>query len=117
CISQQFSNLFNGYTQAYNNKYNRKGSLFTPNFKRKLITSEVYFARLVVYIHNNPVYHGFVNSPADWLYSSYLAYMLNKSTNVEIKDGLDWFGGIIAFRDLHKELNQEKLHQYFGSRL
>jgi len=36
-ISQQFSNLFNSYTKAINKKYNRKGSLFTPRFKRKEI--------------------------------------------------------------------------------
>jgi REP element-mobilizing transposase RayT len=33
-ISQQFSNLFNSYTKAYNKKYDRKGSLFIPNFRR-----------------------------------------------------------------------------------
>jgi len=114
CISRQFGNLFNGYTQAYNNKFNRKGSLFVPNFRRKLINSEKYFARLMVYIHNNPVYHGFVDSSGDWLYSSYLAYILNKSTNVEIREGLDLFGGIEAFKDLHLKINQEKLHLIFG---
>ena len=42
-ISRQFSHLFNGYTQAYNKVYDRKGSLFIPNFKRKLIDSDIYF--------------------------------------------------------------------------
>jgi len=36
-ISQQFSNLFNAYTKAFNKMHNRKGSLFIPNFKRKEI--------------------------------------------------------------------------------
>jgi putative transposase len=32
-ISQQFSNLFNGYTKAFNKMYDRKGSLFIPNIE------------------------------------------------------------------------------------
>jgi len=59
-ISRRFSHLFNGYTQAYNKKYDRIGSLFTPNFKRKLIDTDEYFTRLITYIHHNPIHHGFV---------------------------------------------------------
>ncbi len=33
-MSKQFSNLFNGYTKAFNKQQNRKGSLFIPRFKR-----------------------------------------------------------------------------------
>lgn len=109
CISQQFSNLFNAYTKAFNNKYNRKGSLFIPNFERKLIDSEEYCARLTIYIHYNPVYHKFVKSPNEWPYSSWRAYLFDKNTNVEIKEGLDWFGGIGNFKALHSRLKQEKL--------
>ncbi|HSY61275.1 MAG TPA: hypothetical protein VK796_05330, partial [Cytophaga sp.] len=58
-ISQQFSNLFNAYTKAFNKMYNRKGSLFIPNFKRKEINNETYMTQLMAYIHNNPVHHGF----------------------------------------------------------
>jgi REP element-mobilizing transposase RayT len=59
-ISQQFSNLLNGYTKAYNKKYDRKGSLFMPNFKRKIIDSDEYYTGMIVYIHNNPIHHNFV---------------------------------------------------------
>lgn len=43
-ISRQFSHLFNGYTQAFNKRYGRKGSLFMPNFKRKLVVNDLYFS-------------------------------------------------------------------------
>ncbi|MEX0648456.1 MAG: hypothetical protein WD139_11770 [Balneolaceae bacterium] len=52
-ISQQFSNLFNAYTKAFNKYYERKGSLFISNFKRKQINSDNYFGTLIAYIHNN----------------------------------------------------------------
>jgi len=58
--SKQFSHFFNAYTQSINKRYHRTGSLFEKNFERKQITSESYFQKLIYYIHNNPVHHGFV---------------------------------------------------------
>lgn len=54
-ISQQFSNLFNSYAQAFNKENNRKGSLFLNRFKRKIIKDEKYLKKLIHYIHYNPV--------------------------------------------------------------
>ncbi len=34
-LSKKFSNLFSSYTQAFNKLYQRRGSLFIKNFKRK----------------------------------------------------------------------------------
>jgi putative transposase len=73
-ISQQFSNLFNSYAQAYNRKFDRKGNLFIPRFKRKLVEDDSYYNDLLAYIHNNPVHHGFVENPEDWKFSSYHQY-------------------------------------------
>ena len=50
-ISRQFSHLFNSYTQAYNKRYSRKGSLFMSNFKRRAIVSPDHFLTLLLYIH------------------------------------------------------------------
>jgi REP element-mobilizing transposase RayT len=80
-ISQRFSNLFNGYTQAYNRMFERKGNLFIPRFKRKLVDNEAYFAELVDYIHNNPVHHGFVSNPEDWEFSSWQHSKKQQNTN------------------------------------
>lgn len=68
-LSQQFSNLFNGYTKAINKRFKRYGSLFNPRFKRKIIPEE-HLIDLINYIHNNPVHHGFTTSIYDWPYSS-----------------------------------------------
>jgi putative transposase len=72
-ISQQFSNLFNAYSKAFNKQYNRKGSLFIRPFKRKLIDNETYLRKVIHYIHYNPVEAGLANSPEEWKYSSYQA--------------------------------------------
>lgn len=104
-ISRQFSHLFNGYTQAYNKQYDRRGSLFIPNFKRKLVKEEVYFTRLIAYIHNNPVHHGFVRNFLDWPHSSIHAYLNQKPTRLNRMFLQDWFGDRDALL---------KFHQTFG---
>ena len=64
--SNQFSHLFNSYTQAYNKRYKRHGSLFEKPFRRIRITSEKYFRNTVFYIHNNPKKQGVVESLSDY---------------------------------------------------
>lgn len=81
-ISKQFANLFSSYTQAFNKRYERRGSLFVPNFKRKEITSENYLKTLVCYIHRNPVHHGFCTELDEWKFSSYHAYLSNGSSKI-----------------------------------
>lgn len=70
-ISKQFANFFSGYTQAFNKVYGRRGSLFLKNFKRKEVCDDEYLRALIVYIHLNPVKHGFVKSFTDWKWSSF----------------------------------------------
>jgi hypothetical protein len=112
-VAQQFSNLFNAYTKAYNKKYDRKGSLFTPNFRRKRIDSDEYFTRLIIYIHKNPVDHGFVEKATDWPHSSWHAYVNQKSTKINREEGLGWFGGQEAFKRVHQNLETETLKSVF----
>jgi len=113
CISQQFSDLFNAYTQAYNKKYDRKGSLFSPNFRRKRIDSTQYFTRLIAYIHYNPVHHEFVKNPGDWTFNSWHAYLVDKRTKINKREALSWFGGKEEFRKFHQQIKPEKLIPIF----
>lgn len=112
-ISRQFSHLFNAYTQAYNKHYNRKGGLFIPNFKRKLIHNDQYFGTCIAYIHNNPVHHNFVDDQNDWLHSSWYAYLLNKTTKIKKDEGMEWFGNKEQFIRMHCEIAIEKLIPLF----
>jgi putative transposase len=112
-ISQQFSNLFNAYTKAYNKVYGRKGSLFIPNFKRKLIDSDNYFGTLIAYIHNNPVHHGFTHTPDDWNFSSWFAYLQDKPTKIRRDEGIRWFGNKDEFIRVHRDVRMEKMTSLF----
>ncbi|WP_409515168.1 transposase [Chryseobacterium sp.] len=69
-ISQQFSNMFNSYTQAINKHYGRTGKLFELPFRRKLIGSHEQLTNTILYIHNNPVKHGINMNAENYRYSS-----------------------------------------------
>lgn len=100
-LSKQFSNFFSSYTQAYNKKYGRKGSLFSPNFKKKEITSDEYISRVIAYIHLNPLHHRFTENLGQWPFCSYSAYTENKPTLLHLDYALEWFGGREALIEFH----------------
>ena len=89
---QYFSNLFNAYTKAINKRNNRHGSLFERPFKRKLIDDEDYLKQLALYIHNNPVHHGFCSHPIEYGWSSYLTYVSPKPTKLKRSETIEWLG-------------------------
>ena len=103
-IMQQFSNLFNGYTKAYNKMFDRKGALFDDYMKRKQVTSKSYFKQLVQYIHQNPVHHKFCKNAYDWEFSSYHSFLSNGKTQLKREPILELFGGKEEFIDSHKIL-------------
>ena len=106
-ISRQFSHLFNSYAQAYNKMYNRRGSLFIPNFKKKAVTSEAYLPTVIAYIHLNPVHHGFTEAPDSWPHSSYTVVVEDRWSFIDKAFLVEWFGGNKAFADYHRQAKPE----------
>ncbi len=70
-LSKQFSNFFSSYSQSFNKVYQRRGSLFLKNFKRKTVDNDTYLFQLIIYIHLNPIKHGFTSNLSAWEWSSY----------------------------------------------
>jgi len=101
-VSKAFGNFFSSYTQSFNKVYNRMGSLFIPSMKSELIVSDDSFRRVVLYIHRNPIHHGFVKSVEDWAYSSYKIMLSDKQTKIEREYVLKIFGGIDQYILIHK---------------
>ena len=89
-ISQKFSNLFNSYTKAFNKQNDRKGSLFSPIFKRKEIKNEDYLTTLICYIQRNPIHHK-IQPSLNWKYSSYNSILSTGQTNIQRNYVLKWF--------------------------
>ncbi|SMO75245.1 hypothetical protein [Fodinibius sediminis] len=89
------------------------GSLFKRAFRRKKITDKEYFSRLIIYIHNNPVHHGFVEDINDWPHSSWQAYVTDRSTKINRAEGVEWFGEREVFEQLHQNLDRRNFVSVF----
>ena len=101
--SQQFSKLFNSYTQAFNKRYSRHGNLFERPFKRKLIDNEWYLKQVILYIHNNPVHHRFCDHPVEYPWSSYLTCISVKPTKLQRDRVMGWFDSQANFKYVHDQ--------------
>ena len=71
-ISKFMHKLGMGYTNFFNKKYNRSGSLFQGRYKSIHINSNEYLLHLSVYVNANHAIHDYKEK--DWPYSSYLDY-------------------------------------------
>ena len=102
-VMLQFQHFLNGYAQAINKKFDRKGGLFLNHLKRKIVNTDSYFTSLIHYIHFNPVHHGFCKDLSDWIYSSYHAFLLEKTTRLEREEVLKWFGNKNEYLKFHSQ--------------
>ena len=109
-LSKQFSNLFSSYTLSFNRMYKRMGSLFIKNFKREAISDKEYFLNAIVYVHRNPIHHGFCTRYTDWSYTSYCEITSLKSEMVEVDKLLKVFENKESFVEVHRQ-NLDKFNQ------
>ena len=106
-ISQKFSNFFNAYAKAFNKRYDRNGSLFKDRFSRKRIDNEAYLKELILYIHLNPVHHGFIENFETYSHSSYKSLISDKPTLLDRDFVLVLFDDIENFKWVHRSKVQE----------
>ena len=106
-VTQSLSNLFNAYAKAFNKENNRTGSLFEKHFKRIRIESDEYLRNLIVYIHLNPTHHLGIDYKK-FKYSSYLAILSNKKTEIKRNEVLELFETKNNFIYLHKHIKEIK---------
>lgn len=112
-INQQFSNLFNAYTKAFNKRYDRTGSLFEHSFRRKEIDTTEYLKRVIVYVHYNPVKHGFCKTPSGYSWSSYNTCISIKPTRMQRETVIGWFGSTTKFiRRHHGKLETNDIEKW-----
>jgi REP element-mobilizing transposase RayT len=72
-MTMQWLNV--SYATYFNRKQDRNGHLFQGRFKAILIDAEAYLIHLSRYIHLNPVRAGIINTPAQYHWSSYAAFI------------------------------------------
>lgn len=74
-------------TQRFNHRWERSGHLFQGRFHSVVVDVDSYLLEVVRYIHLNPVRAGLVGEPADWRWSSHLAY-LGRDRDLPVDTGL-----------------------------
>jgi REP element-mobilizing transposase RayT len=80
-ISLFMGKLGNSYTQYFNNRYNRSGSLFQGTFKATEIKSDGQLQRTSCYINGNAEIHD-ITKAKNWPWSSYLDYLNLRKGNL-----------------------------------
>jgi putative transposase len=111
-VSQAFSNLFNAYTKAFNKRYDRTGSLFEKNFHRIEVLTELHLRHLVVYIHCNPLHHGFCDNLWDYPWTSYGAILSAYPSKLPQSQVIGWFDDKDNFREVHKQRERTELIEH-----
>ena len=71
-LSEFCKTLKQRFTQSYNRRHNRKGTLWEERFKSLLVQgSQAALSAIAAYIDLNPVRAGIVSDPRDYRYSGY----------------------------------------------
>ena len=68
------------YTQRFNRRHRRDGTLFRGRYKGILIDADEYLAAVVRYIHLNAVEAGLVKMPEEYRWASHQFYLKAKGT-------------------------------------
>lgn len=63
------------YTQAFNRRHDKVGHLLQGRFKAVLVDRDAYLLEVCRYVELNPVRSGMVQSPSQWVWSSYRAHV------------------------------------------
>ncbi len=70
-VSRLMQMIGRRYVRFFNTRYNRTGTLWEGRFKSSLVDTASYLVTCSRYIELNPVRAGMVDSPAQYLWSSY----------------------------------------------
>lgn len=74
-VSRIMQGLTIAYTKWFNARHRRVGHVFQGRFRSRLIERDVYLLVASRYVHRNPVRAKLVRQPADYVWSSYRAYV------------------------------------------
>lgn len=81
-VSSLMGRLFTSYSQYFNKRHDRQGTLFQDRFKSKLVQKDNYFLHVSRYIHLNPVQANLCRFPEEYPYSSLMEYIGKNRRNI-----------------------------------
>lgn len=110
---KMFQHLFSAYAKWFNTKHQRTGSLLEHPYNRILVDNEKYLRRILVYIHMNPVKHGFCRHPVEYPWTSYLPFLSDKESRLQRREAFAWFDSRSHFElDHNKDQNFDDIQDY-----
>ncbi len=110
---RMFQHFFSSYAKWVNHKKKRTGSLLEHTFGRIHVDNQKYLRNLLLYIHNNPVKHGFCEHVLDYPWTSYLSLVQIKPSKLSHTSVLGWFDSQADFKIAHqKEIDPENIKQF-----
>ncbi len=103
--SRQLGHLFNSYTRSFNLRNDATGPLLEGRFKRIEVDNQLYRARLVCYIHRNPIHHRLAQHYGAYRWSSYKTFAPDSDPGfINRQEVYSWFGGRDGFQAAHEEM-------------
>ncbi len=102
---KMIQHMFNAYAQWFNKRHKRWGPLLKRNYDKKLVDNAIYMKRLIIYVHNNPVKHGYCEHPIEYGWTSYLSLISIKPTKLSRERVLGWFDDKANFKAVHNNQN------------
>ena len=100
---RHFAHLFNAYTRYLQIRTGSTGNLFERPFKRKMVDTYDYLKTAVLYIHNNPVHHGFCSHPIEYPWTSYITSISEKPTKLKRDEVIKLFNDSENFKQQHNK--------------
>ncbi|MCF0050842.1 transposase [Dyadobacter sp. LJ53] len=112
-VSELFRRFFMSYAKSVNIQEGRSGSLFQKFFRRKLVDNDIYFSRMVYYIHHQLRHHGFDKLDyRTYEWSSYRRILEDRKSRLKKMELLEWFGGKIEFIKFHAQGLDEQVIEH-----
>jgi hypothetical protein len=75
--------------------------LFIKHFKKNPILDEQQWQEAFLYIHLNPVKHGFTKRPEEWRWSSWHGYQhMDRPSNLDRRYYLNFFDGPMHIQEM-----------------
>ncbi len=107
-VEKFMQKLSNGYTQYFNRRHKRKGSLFQGSYNSARIKTDGRFLQSLLYINGNYEIHG-LGKAINWPWSSCRDYLgLRKGTLCDKKIAMSYFSDQEGFITLFNEYMAEK---------
>jgi putative transposase len=106
------------YTQRFNRRHRRDGTLFRGRYKAILIDADEYLAAVVRYIHLNAVAAGLVKMPEEYRWASHQYYLKAKGAPdwLDTTEATQQIGGRQVFHEFVLSGNEPSLRHYYEAK-